>query len=67
MRYGPCPSCGEPRETEHGYCRRCHALYMKGWRAGRRSTMDAFEERLAAIESHVGVEVFTRATADSDG
>lgn len=51
-REKPCSWCGGPRTWPgQGYCRACHATYMKAYRARVKARIAAMKARLLALDA----------------
>lgn len=47
------PDCAEPPRQGQRYCKACHSLYMKAWRAKRRREEKELRDSLVKLRQRV--------------
>ena len=47
------PNCDKPPRNRQRYCRECHKLYMKAWRAKRRVAEQQLRDSVVRLRSKV--------------
>ena len=61
------PDCSKPQRSGQRYCKACHSIYMKAWRAKRRREEHELRASVVRLRSKVVEQGKTIAELQADG